>query len=108
MLTYPLYLNNSHVVRTEPLHKTNNPVQFLNNKSPTEHSAVKLRCQVLNNSAMRSHGRLNSIHEGLWRVIPKHERALHPGVADLDVHSFHDSVSWKGIVKESIAGQNVI
>jgi hypothetical protein len=45
-----------------------------NSKRPTGHSAVKVRRQMHNDSAMRSRARLNKALEDLWTVIPAQER----------------------------------
>ena len=53
------------------------------NKRPTGHTAVKLRRQMHNDSAMRSRARLNKALEELWTVIPSQERNVQPeGGAD--------------------------
>jgi hypothetical protein len=62
--------------------KAQSAAQFPNNKRPTGHSAVKLRRQMHNDSAMRSRARLNNMLEDLWNVIPKHERVVQPGMGD--------------------------
>ena len=51
------------------------------NKRPTGHSAVKLRRQMHNDSAMRSRARLNKALEELWTVIPNQERILQPEIS---------------------------
>jgi hypothetical protein len=56
--------------------KAQSAAQFPNSKRPTGHSAVKLRRQMHNDSAMRSRARLNKALEELWKVVPKHERAI--------------------------------
>lgn len=56
--------------------KAQSAAQFPNNKRPTGHTAVKLRRQMHNDSAMRSRARLNKALEELWKVVPKHERAI--------------------------------
>lgn len=56
--------------------KAQSAAQFPNNKRPTGHSAVKIRRQMHNDSAMRSRARLNNMLEELWNIIPKSERAL--------------------------------
>jgi hypothetical protein len=58
--------------------KAQSAAQFPSNKRPTGHSAVKLRRQMHNDSAMRSRARLNRALEELWMVVPKHERVLQP------------------------------
>ena len=64
--------------------KAQSAAHFPNNKRPTGHSAVKLRRQMHNDSAMRSRARLNKALEELWTVIPNQERNLQPesGVDD--------------------------
>jgi len=47
---------------------------YPNGKKPTGHSAVKLRRQMHNDSAMRSRARLNKALEELWSAIPLPER----------------------------------
>jgi hypothetical protein len=47
---------------------------YSNTKRPTGHSAVKVRRQMHNDSAMRSRARLNKALEDLWTVIPAQER----------------------------------
>jgi len=47
---------------------------YPNSKRPTGHSAVKLRRQMHNDSAMRSRARLNKALEELWSAIPLPER----------------------------------
>ncbi len=59
--------------------------QYPNNKRPTGHSAVKLRRQMHNDSAMRSRARLNNTLEELWNIVPKHERVLEGGLGDADL-----------------------
>jgi hypothetical protein len=58
--------------------KVQSAAQFTNNKRPTGHSAVKLRRQMHNDSAMRSRARLNKALEELWAVVPKNERIVQP------------------------------
>ena len=58
--------------------KAQSASHFPNNKRPTGHSAVKLRRQMHNDSAMRSRARLNKALEELWTVIPNQERNLQP------------------------------
>jgi len=50
--------------------KTQSSAQSSNIKRPTGHSAVKLRRQMHNDSAMRSRARLNKALDDLWKVIP--------------------------------------
>jgi hypothetical protein len=50
--------------------KAQSSAQSSNSKRPTGHSAVKLRRQMHNDSAMRSRARLNKALEELWKVIP--------------------------------------
>jgi len=47
---------------------------YSNSKRPTGHSAVRLRRQMHNDSAMRSRARLNKALEELWSSIPVPER----------------------------------
>lgn len=58
--------------------KAQSSAQFPNNKRPTGHSAVKLRRQMHNDSAMRSRARLNKALEELWKVIPMQHRVFQP------------------------------
>lgn len=58
--------------------------QYPNNRRPTGHSAVKLRRQMHNDSAMRSRARLNNTLEELWNIVPKHERVLDAGLGEAD------------------------
>jgi hypothetical protein len=55
--------------------KAQNSAQFPN-KRPTGHSAVKLRRQMHNDSAMRSRARLNKALEELWKVVPAQDRTF--------------------------------
>jgi len=52
---------------------------YPNSKRPTGHSAVKLRRQMHNDSAMRSRARLNKALEELWSAVPPPERTVEPG-----------------------------
>jgi hypothetical protein len=49
---------------------------YSNTKRPTGHSAVKVRRQMHNDSAMRSRARLNKALEDLWAVIPLPDRTI--------------------------------
>ena len=60
--------------------KAQSAAHFPNNKRPTGHSAVKLRRQMHNDSAMRSRARLNKALEELWTAIPNQERNLQPEI----------------------------
>ena len=66
--------------------KAQSAAQFPNSKRPTGHSAVKIRRQMHNDSAMRSRARLNNMLEELWNAIPTQERILYPDMmgGDLD------------------------
>jgi len=62
--------------------KSHNPAPSTQQKRPTGHSAVKLRRQMHNDSAMRSRARLNQTLDELWKCIPKQEKALQHGTGD--------------------------
>ena len=54
--------------------KAQSSTQSSTSKRPTGHSAVKLRRQMHNDSAMRSRARLNKALEELWKVIPAQQK----------------------------------
>jgi Helix-loop-helix DNA-binding domain len=58
--------------------KAQTAAHFPGTKRPTGHSAVRLRRQMHNDSAMRSRARLNKALEELWSVVPNQERILQP------------------------------
>jgi len=80
--------------------KAQTAAQYPNNKRPTGHSAVKLRRQMHNDSAMRSRARLNNTLEELWNIIPKHERILDDSIAESD---FDDNREVCRAVKVEVA-----
>jgi len=65
--------------------KSHHTIQVSQPKRPTGHTAVKLRRQMHNDSAMRSRARLNQTLDELWQCIPKQERTLQHGFGDGDL-----------------------
>jgi hypothetical protein len=62
--------------------KAQSAANYSMTKRPTGHSAVKVRRQMHNDSAMRSRARLNKALEDLWTVIPTQERTAQSIGAD--------------------------